>query len=785
MRFSHNKPCNRNPWDCWLQGCCDIDVVLKWTKYQLGYRKGRQTLPIHIDETNQVFHIQTDHTSYVFKVLEHGVLGQVYYGKQIHVRADYANLLKREWKNTTPSYSLEDPGFQLDAIKQEYAATGTGDFRRPAYQVTQENGSRITDLKYDHYEVVQGKQRLADLPSSFDDDAQDDVETLIIHLTDAAIQLDLELQYTVFPHQDVIVRSANFKNHGVAGVTLDAALSAQLDLPDSRYDMVQFSGTWSQERHLIRTPLRSGLQAIDSVRATSSPQQNPFMMLARPTTTDDAGEVFGFNLIYSGNFLDQIEVDQWSTSRILVGINPTDFAWHLDPDESFQTPEAVLSYTDAGFNQLSQQMADFYAAHLVNSKYVKQERPILVNNWEATYFDFDDEKLLKIAKKAKSLGIEMFVLDDGWFGHRDDDHTSLGDWFVDPTKLPNGIGAFADQVHDLDLKFGLWFEPEMISIDSKLYETHPEWLIHVPERRATPGRNQYVLDYTRQEVVDYIYDLMSTVIDDTKLDYIKWDMNRYITEMYSTNLAANRQLEMAHRYILGVYQLYDRLTKAYPDVLFESCASGGGRFDLGMMYYAPQAWTSDDTDAVERMKIQFGTSYGYPQAMMGAHVSAVPNEQNGRMTSLETRANVAFYGAFGYELDISQMPDDEAAEVKEQVAFYKQHRALYQFGKLYRIDSPFEGDGNVMSWIVVDDQQNHAIATRYQILNHINAPYIRFYLRGLDPNKQYRINGGEATYYGDELMNAGLFMDKIFDEAAEVKALADYSSRRLLIDVVE
>lgn len=741
-------------------------------------------MPIHVDETNHTFHIQTDHTSYIFQVLAHGVLGQIYYGKKIHVKPVYNNLTKRELKNTTPAYALDDPDFQLDAIKQEYAATGTGDFRRPAYQVTQANGSRITDFQYDHYEVEQGKGRLANLPSTFDD-TNDDVETLIVHMTDELIQLDLELSYTVFPRQDVIVRSANFKNHGVAAVTLNAAMSAQLDLPDSNYDLIQLSGTWARERHVVRTRLRSGIQAIDSVRATSSPQQNPFMMLARPETTEDNGAVFGFNLVYSGNFLDQVEVDQWSTSRVLVGINPSEFEWRLEPDTAFQTPEAILSYTTNGMNQLSQQMADFYAKHLVNAKYNRMVRPILVNNWEATYFDFNDEKLLKIAQKAKTLGIEMFVLDDGWFGHRDDDHTSLGDWFVDPSKLPDGIGKFADQVHDLGLQFGLWFEPEMISKDSQLYENHPDWLIHVPGRRSTPGRNQFVLDFTRQEVVDYIYGLMSQVVQDTKLDYIKWDMNRYITEMYTTHLPADRQLEMPHRYILGVYQLYDRLTKAFPDVLFESCASGGGRFDLGMMYYAPQAWTSDDTDAVERMKIQFGTSYGYPQSMMGAHVSAVPNEQTGRMTSLETRANVAFYGAFGYELDISKMPPEEADEVFAQVAFYKQHRLLYQFGKLYRIDSPFKGDGNVMSWIVVDDKQEHAIATRYQLLSRPNAAYIRMYFKGLDPNKAYRVNNSDEIYYGDELMNAGLFVDKIFDETAEQKALADFHSQRFIIDSVD
>lgn len=740
-------------------------------------------MAIHVDEAHQLFHLQTATTSYIFQVLENGQLGQLYYGSKVHVRPEYANLTKRELKNSMPAYSLDQPTYQIDAIKQEYAAFGTGDYHRPAYQVAQANGSRITDFVYDHYEVKQGKRRLTGLPSTFDDSG-DDVETLVIYLHDGLTKLEIALNYTVFPNQDVIVRSATFLNHGTDAVTLNSALSGQLDLPDADYDLVQFSGSWARERHLIRTHLRSGIQAIDSVRGSSSPQQNPFMMLARPETTEDCGGVFGFNLIYSGDFLDQVEVDHYDTSRVLIGINPEAFAWQLMPDASFQTPECVFSYTARGMNQLSQQLAQFYAAHLVNSQYVRKERPILVNNWEATYFDFDEDKLLKIVRKAKELGIEMFVLDDGWFGHRDDDHTSLGDWFVDHSKLPNGIGEFASKVHHLGLQFGLWFEPEMVSIDSELYRSHPEWAIHAPERRMTPGRNQYVLDFSRQEVVDYLYDMMSKVMADTKLDYVKWDMNRYITELFSTSLPVDQQLELPHRYILGVYQLYDRLTKAFPDVLFESCASGGGRFDLGMMYYAPQAWTSDDTDAVERIKIQYGTSYGYPQSMMGAHVSVSPNEQIGRHTPLETRANVAFFGAFGYELDISKLSAADSATIQHQVAFYKEHRSVFQFGKLYRITSPFEKDHNVMSWIAVDDSQSHAIAVRYQILNRPNAAYLRLKLKGLDPNKQYRVNEGQHTYYGDELMNAGLFLDHNFDGTTDSRKDADFSSRLFLIDEV-
>ncbi|WP_109249158.1 alpha-galactosidase [Lentilactobacillus kefiri] len=741
-------------------------------------------MAIRIEDQNLLFHLQTDHTSYIFHVMENGELGQIYYGKRIHSKSSYDNLTTREWHNASAALSLKQKDFQLQTIKQEYASLGKGDFRNPAYQVTQANGSRITEFKYENYKLVDGKQRLNGLPSTFDDN-DDDAQTLTIALRDKLLGLVLHLNYTIFPHQDVIIRSAEFQNQGNEKLTLNSAASAQLDMPDSDYDFIQFSGAWARERYMIMTHLRSGVQSISSLRGTSSHQQNPFVMLARPNTDDANGSVFGFNLVYSGNFADQVQVDQYDASRMMVGINPEEFAWNLKPGEKFQTPEAVLSYTDQGMNQLSQQMGAFYQNHLVNQKFAHVERPTLINNWEATFMDFDEDKLLSFATTAKKLGLEMFVLDDGWFGHRNADNSSLGDWFVNEPKFPSGFDTFANKIHDLGLKFGLWFEPEMISIDSELYKEHPDWLINAPGRHASPERQQFVLDMTRPEVVDYLFDAMSKIIDMTKLDYIKWDMNRNITETYSNQLSAADQLEMPHRYILGVYQLYDRLVKAYPDVLFESCSSGGGRFDLGMMYYAPQAWTSDDTDAVERMLIQFGTSYGYPQAMMGAHVSAVPNDQVGRITSLKTRANVAYFGDFGYELDITKMSAEEQQQVKDQVAFYKAHRQLFQFGEFYRIDNPFENGGNVMSWEVVSNDKQHAIAGRYQILNCPNTGYLRLYIEGLDPDTKYTVNGGSEEFYGDELMNAGLFVSDILHETHGTEQSADFNSKLFVIDAVK
>lgn len=737
-------------------------------------------MSIQVNASNRLFHLQTKHTSYVFHVIEDGSLGQLYYGPKIPFKDDYANLNTREEHDCTNTRTDEDVEFQAELLKQEYAGLGKGDYRYPAFQITYPNGSRTSEFQYRDYEFKDGKARLTGLPSTFADDSNDS-QTLTVKLADG--DLELQLHYTIFADEDVIVRSTTFVNHGKT-VFLNRALSAQLDLPDANYDFIQFAGSWSRERHLHRSHLRPGTQSISSLRTASSHQENPFFMLARPHTDNNQGAVFGFNFVYSGNFLDSVEVDQFDTTRVLIGINPDEFGWKLNSGDSFQTPEVIFSYTDNGFNALSQQLGAFYAQHLINPHFAHQERPILINNWEATFMDFTEDKLMPIVERAKELGIEMFVLDDGWFGHRDDDRSSLGDWFVDEKKFNHGIAGFAKRVHDLDMKFGLWFEPEMISIDSKLYQTHPEWMIKTPGRGQTPGRHQFVLDMSRQEVVDYLFGLMSHIIQDAKLDYIKWDMNRNITEMYGADLPADQQLEFSHRYILGVYDLYDRLTKAFPDVLFESCASGGGRFDLGMMYYAPQAWCSDDTDAVERIKIQDGTSYGYTPSMWGAHVSAVPNDQVGRLTSIDMRAKVAYFGAFGYELDVTELSDEEQATIKQQVAFYKQYRKLFQFGTFYRLETPDTSD-NVYGWETVSHDKQTAIGMRYQILNGANPAYIRYYFKGLDPERRYTVNDGSEVFSGAELMNAGYFVPRVMNRLQSPKVPSDFHADMFIVKAVD
>lgn len=737
-------------------------------------------MSIQVNASNRLFHLQTKHTSYVFHVIEDGSLGQLYYGPKIPFKDDYANLNTREEHDCTNTRTDEDVEFQAELLKQEYAGLGKGDYRYPAFQITYPNGSRTSEFQYRDYELKDGKERLTGLPSTFADDSNDS-QTLTVKLADG--DLELQLHYTIFADEDVIVRSTTFVNHGKT-VFLNRALSAQLDLPDANYDFIQFAGSWSRERHLHRSHLRPGTQSISSLRTASSHQENPFFMLARPHTDNNQGAVFGFNFVYSGNFLDSVEVDQFDTTRVLIGINPDEFGWKLNSGDSFQTPEVIFSYTDNGFNALSQQLGAFYAQHLINPHFAYQERPILINNWEATFMDFTEDKLMPIVERAKELGIEMFVLDDGWFGHRDDDRSSLGDWFVDEKKFNHGIAGFAKRVHDLDMKFGLWFEPEMISIDSKLYQTHPEWMIKTPGRGQTPGRHQFVLDMSRKEVVDYLFELMSHIIQDAKLDYIKWDMNRNITEMYGADLPADQQLEFSHRYILGVYNLYDRLTKAFPDVLFESCASGGGRFDLGMMYYAPQAWCSDDTDAIERIKIQDGTSYGYTPSMWGAHVSAVPNDQVGRLTSIDTRAKVAYFGAFGYELDVTELSDEEQATIKQQVAFYKQYRKLFQFGTFYRLETPDTSD-NVYAWETVSPDKQTAIGMRYQILNGANPAYIRYYFKGLDPERHYTVNDGSEVFSGAELMNAGYFVPRVMNRLQSPKVPSDFHADMFIVKAVD
>mgnify|MGYP000469629883 FL=1 len=596
---------------------------------------------------------------------------------------------------------------------------------------------------------------------------------------------DLILSYTIYEAYPVITRNTKFAHKGKEKIVLERAMSASVEFLDMDYEMVQLSGGWSRERYVKNRKLEMGIQSIQSLNGTCcGAEHNPFLALKRPHTTESQGEVYGFSLVYSGNYLGQVEVSTFDMTRVMMGINPEDFSWELKSGESFQTPEVVMVYSDKGLNKMSQTYHRLYRKRLMHGEWRDKARPILLNNWEATYFDFNEEKILTIAKKAKEAGVELFVLDDGWFGARNDDYRGLGDWYVNLEKLPDGISGLSKKVEELGLKFGLWVELEMVNKDSDLYRAHPDWIISAPNRFESHARHQNVLDFSRKEVVDYIYEMIAKVIRESSISYIKWDMNRYMSEPYSKGSAPCEQGKVMHKYILGVYDLYTRLTTEFPHILFESCASGGARFDPAMLYFAPQTWCSDDTDASERTKIQYGTSYVYPIVSMGSHVSAVPNHQMHRITPIETRANVAYFGTFGYELDLNLLSDAEIETVKKQIAFMKEHRELIQMdGDFYRLLSPFEG--NETAWMIVSSDKTQAVAAFYQRLNKVNASWLRLKLDGLDANTKYEVSCDMApvasydakiaeayghkteedsvkTYqaYGDELMSAGIPIDR-------------------------
>ena len=709
-------------------------------------------MSVFYHEKSQTFHLTSGQISYLMKVLPNGALGQLYFGRAIRDREDFDHLLEFYSRPMTACAFEGNPYFSLEHCRLEYPSHGSTDFRHPAVELHQPNGSRITNFAYHSHTVTPGKPALEGLPATYCEQ-EDEAETLTIRLRDELLNASVYLNYTIFAHHPALARSARIVNEGGLDLHLTHAMSLSLDLPDKDYEFLHFSGAWGRERHLKIRKLEQGIQSVESVRGHSSHNHNPFVMLRRPGADEDHGEVMGLSLVYSGNFLAQAEVDTWDTTRITLGINPFGFDWKLAPGQGFQTPEAVAVYSHEGMGAMSRTFHTLYRSRLARGQWRDRPRPILINNWEATYFNFDEDKLVSIAQAAKRDGVELFVLDDGWFGARRSDHAGLGDWIANPELLPQGITGLAERIEALDMKFGLWFEPEMVNQDSDLYRAHPDWILQTPGRAPSTGRNQFVLDFSRPEVVDCVHSMMAKILSEAKVSYVKWDMNRSITEAYSAALLPDRQGEVFHRYILSVYDLYERLTSAFPHVLFESCASGGGRFDPGMLYYAPQAWTSDDSDAAERLKIQYGSSFCYPVVSMGAHVSAVPNHQVNRTTPLSTRANVACFGTFGYELDLNRLTNEEREQVRAQIAFMKEYREVIQFGDFYRLLSPFEG--SFTAWMVVSPDKHTALAGWYKTLNEINGPFHRLRLRGLDPALCYTVDG-KSTHYGDELMEVGL-----------------------------
>ena len=709
-------------------------------------------MAIVYDASSKTFNLSTSKTSYVLKVLDSNHVAHVYWGKKIKAKnLDYV-LRSKNWGSfLTNTDNIDD--FMLEMTPQEYPGYGSTDLRTPAVELQFSDGTSATDFRYESHNIYAGKNKLNDLPATYVED-ENEAMTLELTLVDSLKNVKLILSYSVFEEFDAITRSVKIINESNEDVNINRVLSANVDFRDSDYELLQLSGAWARERHIIRKEIRSGSQSIESRRGSSSHAQNPFMALVRKDTTEQHGEVYGFSLIYSGNFLANVEVDMYENARAQIGINPFDFTWLLKSKEEFTAPEAVLVYSNEGLTGMSHIYNCLYGKRLCKGKYRDEVRPILINNWEATYFDFNETKIKEIAREATNLGMELFVLDDGWFGKRDDDNSSLGDWFVNEEKLKGGLNKLATEINEMGLQFGLWFEPEMVSPISELYKEHPDWCIHIPGRNRSEARRQLILDYSREDVCNYIIEKISEVLSSAPISYVKWDMNRNMSEIGSAKLPANRQREVAHRYILGLYKVLEEITTRFPDVLFESCSGGGGRFDPGMLYYMPQTWTSDNTDAIERLKIQFGTSMVYPNASIGCHVSAVPNHQVDRITPIETRGVVAMSGNFGYELDITKLPESEKEIIKEQVKLYKEIRETIQFGKCYRLSSPFEN--NDIAWMFISKDCEEIIVSFVRTLAKPNSKFISLKLVGLDESSKYEILGENIIVGGDELMNIGL-----------------------------
>lgn len=696
---------------------------------------------------DRLFTLETAQTSYQMQVGAFEHLLHLYYGAKIPAE-DTSYLLENTFRHFSPyphGGTIAEPS-SLDILPQELPTLGTGDLRTPALVIENADGTKTVDLTYQSYEILPGKYDLAGMPSFFAG-ADDNVETLKITLADNFSKVEVDLLYGVFPEKDIITRSTIVRNAGEQSLKILRAQSLNLDFISGDFDLIHFQGRWTMERQFERLPLSHTTMNFGSNYGISSPKQNPGFILASPDTTETSGEAYGFNLVYSGNFTATAEQSIIGQTRVTLGLGDNQFAWTLPAGESFTSPEAVLSYSDSGLGKLSQQFHKAIRENLQRSKFTKTQRPVLINNWEATYFDFNGEKLIALAETAKEIGVALLVMDDGWFGNRFDDNRALGDWFVNEEKLGMTLGELTEQVNAKGLKFGIWFEPEMVNEDSDLYRAQPDWALTIPGRQPVLGRNQLVLDLSKKEVVDYLFERLSSILDSANIEYVKWDMNRPITDWTSS--------EQQHRYVLGLYKLLGGLTEKYPQILFEGCSSGGARFDLAMLAYQPQIWTSDNNDAINRLKIQYGTSFFYPVSSMGAHVAAVPGHQNGRTTPFATRAAVAMAGTYGYELDVTSMSAEEKAEAAAFSQRYKAHQELIYSGDYYRLASPFEG--KLSAWQIVAKDRSASLVTLVSTDVEGNAPYIYLKLRGLEAEAHYKIDG--KSYSGALLMRAGYRFD--------------------------
>ena len=710
-------------------------------------------MSIRFDEKNLVFYLNTPNTSYLFGLYAGRIPMHIHYGKKI--TAD-SLAMEDVYTYVNRGFSPVYEGVSDNDLPLEFPCFGSPDMRIPAFHARYQDGSTVTKLTYQGHRIEAGKPKLSGLPATYVEDEKE-ADTLYVEYRDELTNLKLTKIYTVYNDRDIITSTVNIENNGIDTVELLRVMSMSFDILDGRnYDFIHLQGAWARERHIEKRPVLNGGQYIDSKRGASSHHHNPFFCLAEKNATEYEGGVYGFGLVYSGNFIGGTEMNSEDQLRAYLGLNDFNFRWMLQPGEAFQAPEAIMTYSDKGFHKMSQAFHSLVRKRLCRGKFRDTERPVLINNWEATYFDFDEEKIVNIASTAKELGVELMVLDDGWFGHRDTDTSSLGDWYPDPKKLPNGISGLAKRINDLGMQFGLWFEPEMISHDSDLYRAHPEWAIQIKGRKQSVGRHQLVLDLSRKDVCDYIIGFMSDVLSSAPISYVKWDMNRYISEPGSLLLSPQQQQEFHHRYMLGVYRVLEELANKFPDVLFEGCSGGGGRFDLGMLYYYPQIWTSDDTDAVERMYIQYGTSMLYPTTTMGAHVSAVPNHQVHRVTPLKTRGHMAMMGRFGYELDLNTLTEEEKEMVREQIKTYKKWGQVIHESDMYRLKSPFESNYFGMEFISQD--KKNVIVVYASVMGEPCDKYDRLLLKGLELDATYRDIDTGKTYSGSVLEHIGLAM---------------------------
>lgn len=700
---------------------------------------------------NQIFSLHTKHSTYQMKV-DRDFLIHTYYGPYVgdSDMSYLARCIDRGFSGNPDG--ITDKGYSLDTQLLEYPSYGTGDFRNDCLRVAYADGSQVTDLKYVSHEIKEGKYELEGLPAMYQ--GEENVQTLEVVLQDVYKKLEVILYYGVFENLDVITRACKIVNKGEDKVNLLRAYSMCLDFNNKDMDFVHFYGRHAMERIMERTPLHHGIQSVGSRRGFSSHQHNPFVVLCAHDAGEDHGNCYGASFVYSGNFAAEAEVTQADCTRMTMGIHDAQFQFELQPQESFTAPEVMLSFSSEGLGTLSRNYHKAIRYHICRGKYKTARRPILINNWEATYFNFNTEKLLDIAREAKKLGIEMLVMDDGWFGKREDDISGLGDWFVNEKKLGGKLKDLVDGVNEIGLKFGIWFEPEMISEDSDLYRAHPDWALKIPGRAPTRGRQQLVLDFSREDVRTYIFDRMCEILESSNIEYVKWDANRHLTDVWSALLPAERQGEVFHRFILGLYDFLEKITQRFPNVLFEGCSGGGGRFDAGMMYYHPQIWCSDDTDAVERLEIQYGTSFAYPVSTMGAHVSVCPNHQTGRSVSMKTRGVVAMSGTFGYELDITKLSEEDKQTVKEQIEAFKKYYDLIQNGDYYRLTddgrkSPF------VAWEFVSADKKEALLNVVVLRTKANPILHTVYARGLEADMMYQVEGSQQKFSGAALMNGG------------------------------